>query len=140
MPFTVDYTNAPKGTDFSTPIPTGEYVVMVTRSELNDQDDPTYIKMRYKVQEGDQTGRIVFDNIFLSDKSAWRHNQFRAAIGLNPVTGEEELDEADYLEEVLIIKVEPGKPFNGKPQTKVSLYKPVGPDSAGEELPWHSSI
>ena len=70
-----------KGSTFD-PIPEGRYTVTVDKAELTTTKDSgnPMIKVTLKIVEGDNKGRLAWDNFVLVEKSLWKLKGFLEAI------------------------------------------------------------
>ena len=77
-------------------LPAGEYnfeVQAVERQQFNGSAKMAacpIAHVRVRVASGEHEGRVLFSNIFLNSKAAWRIKQFFVCIGLHPVDAPKE--------------------------------------------------
>lgn len=63
------------------PLPQGEYLVMVTRSELrySQNKNENYLSLAYRVQDGEHQGRVLAENLWLySEKNGVALSRLKA--------------------------------------------------------------
>ena len=70
----VDFTDVPDAEDGNfEPMPPGKYHVRVDSVESkNDKNGNEYFNVKYKITEGEFSGRFVWDGVFFSEKSLGR--------------------------------------------------------------------
>ena len=79
----LDYSDTPDTQEF-TPLPAGEYLVAVDNiDERTTKSGDEMWNVRYKVVEGDHTGRFVFDNIVFSEPAKGRCKLIFKRLGFN---------------------------------------------------------
>lgn len=106
----INLTDLPEDTggDF-TPIPAGDYAVTVKDAELNATKDGTgqYIKLRLDVTGPDHSGRVIFANLNIRNKSSAAEQIGRAQLGsLMKAAGLATLTDTDQLiGSSLVVKV-----------------------------------
>lgn len=107
MPIRMDLSGVSDGFDL---IPDGDYNAYIfkveeTATKGGNAPGTPMLKVQYKL--ADQSNRIVFDNIVLNQKSAWKFKQLLVAAGFSDtdLAGEVEIDVADLQGKPVLITV-----------------------------------
>lgn len=123
-------TDLPESTNDFSPIPAGEYTVTVRDAELRTTKDGAgeYIKLKLHVDGPTHTGRILFSNLNIANKSevAQRIGQqqlgeIMRAIGLAAVEDTDQLIGGTFLVKVAIREAQNGY----EAQNEVKGYKAI---------------
>ena len=145
---TVDASNA-KPAGETGPVPDGWYVAALTEIDVEQKNWGLLAKVRFKVLEGDHTGRLIFDNMTLThNTSAQAHDigQGRLKAWCDAIGIPANLTSADPLlgKTVLVkVKVEQGSSYQdkrtgetreGKPQNRIETFKAYAPHAAGTDM------
>lgn len=146
----INYNDLPEDTggDFS-PIPAGEYTCTVKDAEIKATNDGSgqYIKLRLDISGPTHTGRVVFSNINIRNKSeaaeAIGRGQLRSimgALGLSSLSDSDQLIGGALAIKVAIREArtdeKTGKTYEAS--NEVKAYKPVGgamPSAAPAGMP-----
>ena len=116
--------------DIYAPIPNGEYVAIIQKTELkrNKDDTGSYINFTLQIVEGPYAGRLIWSiaNILHQDKTKEANGRVTLAIICKAVGVIEPKDTAELHDKplVIVIKVEDDK-FKGGLKSSVKSYKGI---------------
>lgn len=110
------------------PIPAGDYPVIITESELRDTKAGTgkYLKLKLQVLSGQHQNRILFDNLNIKNPNEVAQKIAQGTLSaicraVNVLTPS---DSAELHNLPMVATVKIGKDQNGNPQNEVKGYKP----------------
>jgi hypothetical protein len=138
--FKFNVADAPAGGGFD-PIPAGRYNVVITDSDLCDTKagDGQYIKLTFKVLEGDFSGRLIWSNLNINNPNekaveiAQRElAAICAAVGLPAI--EEDTAELHGIPLSGMVKIKPEQ--GGYPASNTISGFKAAVEASGEEAPW----
>lgn len=124
-------------TDFSEPLPVGEYLVEITGTELKDTKagDSQYVNFEFTILKGDFKGRKVWKILNLFNKNVVAVEMaekelatIHRALGLDEIVG----DSKKLHNKPLIVKLGIEVDDYGK-KNKIKLYKPAGEKAAKDK-------
>ena len=125
------------------PLPEGEYVVMVTESEMKQTRDGTgqMLALTLEAIEGDLNGRKLWDNLNLVNKSQQAMQIAQAtlssicrAIGVMQITDSNALHNRPMKVKVATESYT-GQDGNQKQSSRIKAYKPVNEQAAAQPAP-----
>ena len=122
-----------------TPVPPGDYKVIVVESEMKPTKSGTgnYLQLELEIIEGEHTGRKVIERLNIDNPNtqavdiAQRSlNSICVAVGKMSITDSNELHSIPM---IAVIKVDAAKPYmkdgvqqDGLPGNSIRTYKPIG--------------
>lgn len=139
--------------DFS-PLPDGWYNAVINKAEIRDTKDKTgqYVAVRYDITGPTHSGRVVFGNINIKNKSTLAEEIGRQALGsIMRAIGLSRVDDTDQLiggalQIKLSIRTQEGyeptndvrgyKAMEGASMPKVSTPAPAAQDDGKAAPPW----
>lgn len=142
----VDVADIGEMVDFGSPLPAGNYTLMVTESELKQtkKKDGNILVLKQEVQDGEHQGRAIFTQLNIENPNAKtveiafkELGALCRAIGLDKTPDDsEKLHNKRY---TAVVVVDPAKPYDdvdpetgavvkreGKPRNRISKYLPLG--------------
>ena len=126
------------------PLPAGWYTAKTTQSELKttNKGDGQYIKMRYDITGPTHEGRVVFDNINISNPNEVAQRIGQQQLGKLMEAGKlealEDTDQLIGLDLQIKLKIQPAR-GEYSPSNSVSAFKAGeagGSEQGGKKLPW----
>lgn len=123
---TADWDNAPKDENA---VPEGEYLCeVVSAEEKRTTGGDEMLNMKFKILDGKQTGRFLFDNMVFSRSAMRRVKIISAALGL-PTQGKVEINE-ELLRGRQVFLTTKHEEYGGETRSKVEFagYRQVPPD------------
>ena len=113
-------------------LPADQYYCEVVKAELGQSKaGNTMIKLQYKVQDGEYSGRFIFDNIVVQGaEKAVRFGKVKLKLIAECMGVPELNDVEDLMGKFLEVKVDEDE-YNGKPTNKILDYYSAGEKPAG---------
>lgn len=147
----VEVADIPEMNDFS-PLPAGDYTVMVTESELKEtsKKDGNMLVLKLEVQDGQYQGRTLFTRLNIDNPNAKtveiafkELGSICRAIGLAKTPADSELLHNKRM--IAVVEVEAARDYDkvdpetgvstrvtGKPQNRIKKYLPLGGASSAQ--------
>ena len=123
------------------PIPAGNYTAEITRSEVKQTKDGrgSYLSLSFKIIEGDFAGRLIFQNITLTNANATAQNIGREQMAqLAGACGILQLQDSQQLHGKPIgirVAIETDKSGQYEPRNSVKKFFPLNSPSFGTPAP-----
>ena len=114
------------------PIPAGNYTAEITRSEVKQTKDGrgSYLSLSLKVLEGDHAGRLIFQNITLTNANATAQTIGRASLAqLAGACGILSLQDSEQLHGIPVgirVAIETDKSGQYEPRNTIKKFFPLG--------------
>ncbi|WP_435931441.1 DUF669 domain-containing protein [Moraxella bovoculi] len=130
LSFTQDEVKEAQSDNFA-PIPAGNYTAEVNRSEIKQTKDGrgSYLSLSLKVLEGDFAGRLIFQNITLTNASATAQNIGREQMAqLAGACGVLNLQDSEQLHGIAMgirVAIETDKTGQYEPRNSVKKFFPL---------------